>query len=826
MNAARWLAREWRGGELGLLAVSLVIAIAIVSGISGFTERLNRGIVAESHRFLAADRVLSSNRDFEFEWQQQAIDLGLQTARLTEFQSMLFVDGAMELVAVKAVTTGYPLKGSLKVSEQPYGTPMVADDVPAPGELWLAPRLFALLGVAPGDAVELGDMRFKVGRALVEEPDAGSGFYGAGPRVLMHAADVAASGVVQPGSLVRYRYLFAGEEGALDDMQAWLKPRADDRARWMTLNENQPGMSNTMQRAERFLLLAASFGVTLAAIAVALAARRYSERHFDTVAVMKALGASNRRVMRLYIGNLLLLALIALLIGLALGWSLQAGLMLALRDLIGFEPPPPGWRPVVVGAVTGGVCLAAFALPPVLALNGIPPLRVLRGDVGAMPAAGSSALFGLLGIAALMWWYAGSWQLALAVLAGMVAMMLITTLLVTRVLNSGRRAGMQASSPWALALAAVARRRHANAFQVVSFGLALMVMLSLVALRTSLLAEWQLQLPKDTPNHFLMNVRESQIEDIETFLGEQGTGSAGFFPMVRGRITHIDGIAAEDLPDVPGDERLLTREQNLSWALELPADNVLTAGEWWSSGEVAEGELPQISLEAEFAERLNVKVGSVMRFEIGSLPLSAQVTSIRELDWGNFRPNFFLLLQPGALASFPKVFISSFYLPAEQKPALNEFVRRFRTVTLVEIDLMIEQAQTIIAQVSGAVELVLVLVVLCALLVTIANVRASLDARLRENAIIRTLGGSRRLITRALLLEFALLGLLAGLLAVAGAELSVFVIQRELMDLEPTLHPWLWPIGPLVGAVVIAGAGYQACRRVVNSPPLAVLRGL
>ncbi len=826
MIALRWLMREWRGGELGLLTLSLVIAVAIVSGISGFTERLNRGIVAESHRFLAADRVLSANKEYSFAWQQQAQQYGLNSARLTEFQSMVFVGDAMELVAVKAVTPGYPLKGALRISDEPYAEPYTTADIPAPGEVWLAPRLFALLGIEPGGSLSLGDQDFIARRALVEEPDGGSGFYGAGPRVLMNAGDIAAANVVQPGSLVRYRYLFSGEEGALDRMQTWLAPRIDDRAKWMTLDENQPTMSNTMQRAERFLLLAASFGVTLAGIAVALAARRYSERHFDTVAVMKALGADNAKVMRLYIGNLVLLTVVALLIGLLLGWALQSGLMFALRDLIGFDPPSPGWRPVVVGAVTGAVCLAAFALPPVMSLNGIPPLRVLRREVGETPAAGSSAVYGLIGIGLLMWWYAQSWVLALAVLAGMVMMMAVTSLLVSQLLRGGRRAGMQAGSARGLAFAALERRRHSNAFQVVSFGLAMMVMLSLLALRTSLLDEWQLQMPADTPNHFLMNVRESQIPEVEQFLAEHDTESAGFFPMVRARLTHIDGIAAADLPDVSQDERLLTREQNLSWAHDLPDDNEVIDGQWWQSGEVADGEMAQVSLEKDFAERLNLKVGSVMRFDVASLPLTAKVTSIRTLDWGSFRPNFFFLLQPGALAPFPKVFISSFYLPKEQKPALNDFVRRFRTVTLVEIDLMIAQAQTIIAQVSAAVELVLVLVVLCALLVTVANVRASLDTRLQENAILRTLGGSRQLITRSLLIEFALLGLLAGLLAAAGAELSVYVIQTEVLDLEPSFHFWLWPLGPLAGALIIAAAGYQACRVVVNSPPLAVLRGL
>ena len=820
----RWLIREWRGGELSLLAVALVVAVAIVSGITAFTDRLHRGIESESHRFLAADRVLISPVPVKETWLDFAEAMGLQTAKAVSFQSMVFAgDEGMQLASVKAVTENYPLRGELRVADKPFGIEYLVKETPRAGEVWADSRLFPLLDVEIGAALGLGEIELPVSRVITGEPDRGR-FAGVGPRLMMNIADLPRSEIVQVGSVVEYRYLFAGEPAVLNEFGAWLNPRLETRHRWQDLQNSEPTVAKALQRAERFLLLAGSFGVALAGVAVALAARRYAERHFDSVAIMKAIGAPAGQIMRLYTINLILLAVIATAIGCALGWGVQQGLLYLLQDLMGFDAPPPGIRPVLVGAVTAGICLLTFALPPIIQLRLISPLRVLRRDFDAAgPALWQSVSLGLLGIYLLMLWYTQSLMLSSAVLLAVLLMLLIAGLFVVKLLVLLGRFRRPVNTPLGLAMTALNRRSGANAFQVVSFGLAFMVITALILVRSSLLEEWQLQIPENTPNHFLMNVADHDVTRLEQFFESRNIEAAGMFPMVRGRLLTVNGVELRDIESLDAQDGSLNREMNLSWAQELPSDNELLEGEWFTdrvNGEPVGG----ISLEQGFAEEHNFGIGDRLGFDIGSLILEAPVTSIRVLDWNSMRPNFFMLLPRSTLEPYPKTFITSFYLPLAEKPVLNELVRGFPTVVLIEVDAVIKQVRSIIGQVSSAVELVLFLVVLCALLVTIANVQASLDTRLHENAILRSFGASRRLIARGLVFEFATIGVLAGGLAVLGAELAVWIVQVELLGLSGSFHPWIWLAVPVIAGLLIGFSGYWACRRVVQSPPMGVLR--
>lgn len=820
----RQLLREWRSGEIQLLAVSLLLAVAIVSGVSGFTDRLHRGIVAESHRFLAADRVLQSPRPVPAEWIEQARDMGLETAATADFQSMLFAGEGLQLSSVKAVTDAYPLKGEIKVASEAFGEQRVSAAVPSPGALWLAPRLLPLLDIAVGDEVELGIKQFRVEQLIVDEPDRATAALGISPRVMMNWADLEASGVVQPGSRVRYRYLFAGEATVLEDFESWLAPKLMESHRWIGLQESQPGLTETMARAERFLLLAASFGVALAGLAVALASRRYASRHFDPVAVMKSLGASSATIRRQYLGNLLLLGVIVTPIGGLLGSLIQWLLFSTLSDLMGFAPPAGTWRPWLAGSITALVCLLAFALPPIWQLQRISPLRVLRRDqLDSGVSASFSVLAGLLGLGLLMWWYSRSLVLASIVLLAMVLLLLLAVFVLYPALGAIRAGGMQATGSWRLSLAALNRRRAENSVQVAGFALALMVSLSLLVLRGSLLEEWQLQLDDSTPNHFLVNIAPEDVDGLQEFWSQRGHNTAGVFPMVRARLTHVDGRTIDELEAVRSGDRDIDREHNLSWASQLPEDNELIAGEW---ADAATASPHPVSVEKDIAQRMGLELGSRLRFDIANDIVEAQVSSIRSLDWTSMRPNFYFLFRPGALDDLPATFITSLYLAKSEKTLLNDFVRQFPSVVVLEIDAVIEQARSIVQRVSMAIEGVLVLIIICSLLVTVASVRASLDERLMENAVLRSLGASRRLIRRSLWIEFALLGGLAGLLAAAGAEAAVAALQVWAMDMTPGFHPGIWIGGPLVGAVTITIIGDRACHRVVDSSPLSVLRNL
>ncbi len=821
MLMGRLMWRDWRGGELGVLSAALVIAVAIVVGIAAFTDRLNRSIVSESRHFLAADRVLQTSAPVPSSWLEQADRAGLSRAKVINFQSMLLAGDAMELAAVKAVSDGYPLRGQVQVADEPFGMAYPWDGVPRRGEVWLDSRLLPLLDLAMGEQLQIGDALFTVSRIIVSEPDRGATFYGFGPRALINLDDLPATGVVQPGSRVEYRYLFAGPDALLDGFHEWLQPRFGSGQRWLQLGDAEPRIAQALDRAERFLLLAGALGVALAGIAIALAARRYSERHFDYVAMMKTVGAGSRQVAAIYIGGLLLTGLLATLVGAGLGYLIQFFLVSVLAGYLP-EVAAIGPRPFAIGAVTALVCLLAFALPPVLRLMQVPPLRVLRRDIGVDARQGLHLLLGLVSIAGLMWWYSASLLLTLAVLAGAALAVTVIGGLAWLLLRGGA-VGMQANNRWRLAAASLRRHSRQNALQLVVFSLAIMLLLVLLLVRTSLVEEWQTQLPEGTPNHFLLNVAPEQVEPVDALLAERGIDSAGLYPMVRGRLVEINGVPVNQaVTKEEGRRMAVDRELNLSWAARLPEDNVLTAGRWWA----ADSREPVVSIESELAYRLDVGMDDELTFQIGGDTLVTRVSSIRELDWDTMRPNFFMMMPPELLRDYPATFITSFYLPAEQKLFLNEFLRSFPTITVLEMDAIINQVRSIIGQVSAAIELVLGLILICSLLVLIASVRASLDERLQETAVLRALGARSRLVMGSLWLEFSSLGVLAGAIAAAGAELSVYYFQTAQLEMQYVPHPWVWLAGPLFGGLLIGGVGYLACHRVVRVPPLAALRAL
>lgn len=822
MTATRMLARDWRGGELGILILALILAVGAVSGISAFTSRLQSALEQESHRFLAADKVVRSGRELPSNWSQEAAGRQLDTALTLTFPSMVYAgEENMYLASVKAVTADYPLRGELTFSTEPFGQVTPASTGPGQGEVWLDSRLFPLLDVNIGDSVAVGEATFTVVAAARTEPDQAASFFGVGPRVLMHYDDIPSTGVVQPGSRVEYRQLYAGDAVLLDEFTRWLEPQLQDGQKLIDVNQGQPGIGNALKRAESFLLLAGSLGVVLAGVAIALAARRFSERHNDYVAIMKSLGATSGAINRLYGSSLLLLGIIATSLGCAAGWGLQALFFELFADQMPVQPGPSGVRPYAIGAATATTCLLCFAWPPLRRLAQTSPLRVLRRD---MPLENRRTLtdymVGLTAVTLLMWWYSQDWKLTLAVLAGLAITVILGLGLAFSLLRGGRLVGMSAGSIWRLALAGLQRRGTANAMQVVIFAMAIMLLLVLVLVRTSLIDEWQTQLPENTPNHFMINIGPEDVQGVDQMLRAGDIPSEALYPMIRGRIMAIDN---EELPrsDDPEQSRR-QRETNFTWSDSLPEGNDLVAGQWWS----VDTEEALVSIEQEFAERMEIDVGDKLSFLVGSQPLEATVSSIRTLDWQSLRPNFYLVFPPKLLAAYPATFMTSFHLDKDNKIFLNQFIRTFPTVTVIEMDIVVEQIRSIIDQVSAAVELVLGVILAAGSLVLVAGVQASVDARMHESAILRALGASRKLILGSLLIEFSALGLFAGVLATIAAEFSVYILQVWVMDMQYAPSPWVWPIGILSGMFLIGTLGVFSCRKVVSSPPVALLRDL
>lgn len=840
MLAWRILWRDWRSGELRVLALSIILAVTIVTSIGLFVERLHGGILDRSKDFLAADIALESSRALDSVWEEEGLwrekssNLGLLDAQTLRFQSMVYAGDEMQLAAVKAASESYPLKGSLLISDQLQGAQYRVNSGPKRGEVWLDSRLLPLLAIKPfensGDAVriQVGDSLLRVTALVHREPDQASNVFGFGPRVLMHLDDIAATGIVQPGSQVTYRYLFAGDKEALKSYRQWLSPRLSANQKWLDIQNSQPTVSMTIARAEKFLLLGGSLGVLLAAVSAALAAFRYSEGHYNYAALMKSLGAGAAQIKRIYLLMLMSITALTTLVGWLLGWLLQLLFVVVISDMFGVELPLASNYPYLLGLVTGLVCVICFALPPIWSLQKIPPLRVLRRDIqGQKISLMASVMLGAVAITGLMLWYSKSAVLTFAVLGGVLFLGLILVLCAWLLLRGSRLVGMHAGSVLGLALANLRRRGWQNAIYIFIFALAIMLLLVLTMVRGTLINDWQRQLPAGTPNNFLVNISAHEVAAVDSWLDTHGLNSVGLYPMVRGRLMEINH---QPVLSLMSKERLhkagANREMNLTWSTDLPQDNVIEKGEWWQGPASVQGVpvAPVISLEKRLAENLGVGLGDTLGFKLGARELQARVVSIRSLEWQSMRPNFYVMFPAGVLDGFPATYMTSFYLPEKDKHLLHPFIRQFPTVTLLEIDAILGQIRQIIDQVGLAIELLLGLIVTAGGLVLVASVQNSIGERYHECAILRALGADRKRIMGSIIAEFAIMGLIAGLLAVVGAELSVYTLQTQVFQMQyngPSNIAWL---GPLIGLTLVTGIGYYSTRGVVSAPPLQVLR--
>ncbi|MGI9328452.1 MAG: ABC transporter permease [Pseudomonadales bacterium] len=820
--------RDWRSGELRLLLAALLVAVASVTAISLFVDRLQQALLDESADFLAADRYIGSSSALPPEFVAAAHSRNIETAELLLFPSMVFgADESNQLASVKAVSRGYPLRGVLRTTLEPFTEGQVTRELPAPGEVWVDARLFPALGVSVGDAIDVGMASLTVSRVLTTEPDRGGSMFDMGPRVLMRIEDVPATEVVQPGSRLSYRLLLSGEEQQLDGLKDELE--LGPGRRWVGIRESSPTIGGALNRAESFLLLGGLLAVLLAGIAVALAAGRYARRHFDHVAVLKTLGSPPSQILASYVSVLLLVAAIAIPAGLAAGYLLHSGIVYILKAMLPISLPAAGIAPYFLGSVTGLICAVAFALPAFLHLRGVSPMNVIRRDLGAAPVSRYLSMgFALAGFLFLLIWYTGSLELTLWTLGIAAAVLLTFGGLAYLLLRGSRVLGTQAGSQWRFALASLQRRRLENTTQILIFGLALMLLLMLVLLRTALLDEWQQQIPADAPNHFVINIVPDEIDAFRAKLvGAEIPHELGY-AVVRGRIAAVNAQAASEVSkrldrERPSDGRpRLGSERNLTWSETLPPDNELVAGRWWESN----ADLAEVSLEEDYAWELDLEVGDELTFDIAGQKLTVPITSIRRLKWESMRPNFFIIFSPGALNDYPATFMTSFHLPKERKRFLNELLSEFPTVSVIEIDAIMAQVRSIVARVTRAVELILYLVLAAGALVLIASIQASRDARMAEHALLRALGATRSLVAGSLAIEFAALGLLAGLVAAVGAEIAVAVLNDQVFGLTPRAHGWLWFAGPLLGGALIMAIGLISTRTLIHTPPMLALRSL
>lgn len=818
--ACQQLLRDARAGELRVLFIALLIAVTASTSIGYFSSRLSEAMQMRASEFLGADLLLNGSSAATPEQITPGLALGLKHAQLVEFASVIATDNGIQLASVKAADSAYPLRGQLK-SAPALEAPDSVGRGPQAGEAWAEARLLLALNLNIGDQVEVGNQRLRLTRVLTYEPDRAGDFYSLSPRLLMHLDDLAATGVIQPGSRVSYRELWRGTPEQLASYSQAIEPSLTAQQKLEDPRSGNRQIGSALGRAERYLNLASLAAVLLAGVAVALSAARFASRRLDASALLRCLGLSRHETLALSSLQLALLGLLACSLGAALGWLAQHGLFYLLRGLLPANVPPGGFMPALAGMACGLTALAGFALPPLAALGRVPPLRVLRRDLLPVPPS-SWLVYGaaLLALGLIMWRLSLDLPLTLALLGGGLITALLLGGLLLLSLQALRRLLSNASLQWRLGLGQLLRHPLAAAGQSLAFGLILLSMALIALLRGELLSTWQAQLPAQTPNLFALNVLPAEKDAFIARLQQLSPTPALLYPALPGRLTAINGQPVNESANK--DERSLNRDLSLSWSADLPPGNRLVAGEWWSNT-ASDQQLPGVSVEQELAKKLQIKLGDRLSFSLGAVQREAQVRSLRELHWDSLQPNFYMVFEPGALQGLPLTYLTSFYLPPQQERQLIELARAFPAVTLLQVDALLAQLRNILAQVTLAVEWVLLFVLAAGLSVLFAGLQSTLDERTRQSALLRALGAERWLLNQARLREFALLGAASGVIAALGCELVSALLYNLVFNISWHPHPWLLVL-PLLGAVLVASAGLFGTRRALNTSPLTVLR--
>ena len=825
--AWRQLRRDLASGDVRILLAALVLAVMAVSSVGFVTDRAERALALEANRLLGGDAVLRGDAPITGALREAAAAPGLKQTETLNFPSMIRAGESLRLGDLKALGEGFPLRGSFRLFDPATGQERTADGVPQPGTVWLSRAGADALGAKVGDAIGVGTSELRLAALVVQEPDAALDYFNTSPRVFLNLADIPATGLVQEGSRITYRLVVAGDATAVETFNATVRDKLGRGQRLETAASARPEIRRALDRADRFLGLAALVSVVLAAVAVAMAARRHSARHLSGSAVMRCLGASQNTLVGIHAGELLMLGLLGSGIGIALAFGLQWLVADWLTDALKLSIPGAGWRPVLEGFGVGLTVLLAFGVPPVLALRRVPALRVLRRDLDPTePSAWLVALAGFSGLALLLWWKAGSAALGTAMLVGIVATLAVLAGLAWLLIALLRRVRSRLRGPWRYGLANVSRRAGASIAQVSALGLGLMALLLLTFVRTDLLDRWRNALPVDAPNRFIINVQPDQVGPVLDFLTAQGVAEPELFPMIRARLMDVNGEAvnAETLGEEGGRaRRMAEREFNLSSAAALRKDNEVTAGEFWTDRVPTETEL---SVEEEFATTLGWKLGDTVTFDIAGSPYTGRITSLRKIDWESFRPNFFVIGSPGSLDAFSGSHITAVNVPEGRTRFTSDLVDAFPNLSVVDIDAVLEQVRGTVEQVSTVVEAVFYFSLAAGVLVLLAAVSASQDERLLEGGVMRVLGGSRRQLRWAQVSEFSAIGLLSGVVAAIAASVLAGVVAKQAFDLPWTPDPALALTGAAIGTVAALLAGLLATRRVLDAPPSVTLREL
>jgi putative ABC transport system permease protein len=830
--ATRQTLRDFRAGELRLLVVAVMLAVAALTAVGFFADRLQNGLNRDAAQLLGGDAIVASDQPTPARFLEQARSQGLEQARTVAFPSMARAPdargGATRLASVKAVSDGYPLRGRVRVALQPGGPDEPAQGIPEPGSVWVDAALLEALQLQVGDELMLGDAGLRIGRVITLEPDRGAGFMAFAPRVMLNEADLAATALIQPASRVTYRLAVAapaGREAEIGRFLAWAQGHIEEAGlrgvRLESLSNGSPEMRQTLDRAERFLNLVALLAALLAAVAVGIAARDFASRHLDDCAMLRVLGLSQRTIAWSYGLEFAFVGLLASALGVALGYAVHHVFVALLAGLVEATLPAPGPWPAVFGLGVGLTLLFGFGLPPVLQLSQVPPVRVIRREMGELrPASLVVLAAGALGFAGLLVAASSDLRLGLIAVGGFAVAIALFALAGWVAVQVLRRTVSEVGAPRWLLLATrqVAARPGFAVLQVSALAVGLLSLVLLVLLRTDLIASWRQATPPDAPNRFVINIQPEQAEPFRDRLTQAGVAGYDWYPMVRGRLVTINGEAVD--PDRYTDERarrLVDREFNLSHATELPVHNEVVQGRW-----VPE-EAGAISIEEGIAQTLGLKMGDTLGFDIAGIVVPARITSVRKVDWASMRVNFFAMFPQGRMEDLPSTYIAAFRAP-EVAGFDNALSRDFPNITNVDVSASIAQVQRVLDQVIRAVEFLFGFTLAAGLVVLFAAVTATREAREREFAVMRAMGAGSRLLERVQRAELLGVGALAGLLA-AGAAIAVgWALARYAFEFSWGPSPWVPVAGMGAGAVLALAAGWWGLREVLRRPVVETLR--
>ena len=843
-QSLRLLHHELRRGELTIIFLAIVLAVATVFSLTGFSGQIKHAIVSNSTNTIGADRVLRMSSEVDLSIIEKSQSLALKSARKIETESMAFAGDNMLLSELDAVSDSYPLRGELRIKTSLTQTESKIVNAPEPGSVWVEPSVLSRLDVNIGDVIEIGVAPLIIAGIVTDIPDRSYRAFIAGPTVILNIADMPKTELIQPGSRITYKYLFAGETDAIETFEAWIKPQINESQRWYDAKAAQNRLSRILDTAEKFLSLASMLGIVLAAVAVAVASRRYGQRHQSTVSIFKALGASISHVRKLYCLHWTLLSCLSIATGLLVGYGLMLLGVNAIASYLSLADSPVTFEPFLTAIFTGLLCAIAFAIHPIMSLVKSSPLNVIRGfSQDKVARFGWHQLPPLLALFILLFIFSQDIVMSAALLLGGVVVSFILLLFGRGLMSAGRSVGTKAGKSWHLALANLKRRASENSVQLVSFTIAIKLLLLITVMKSSILSEWEQQFPEDTPNHYLINITQNQIDPLKAFVEDNNIANQGFYHVYRGRLSAINGIKTvdedkeerqalnnekavsdkkqkSDKPKQQESRQGMGRELGLTWRDEIPEENDIISGQWWQVGD----EKPQVSVESNIAERLEINLGDELTFTLGSDEFTVPVTSIRKVNWQSRQLNFIMVFNESVLEKFPTTSISAWSILDKDRDLVYRFLANFPTITVMDFAAIMAQLNSIIEQVTVAIQLILILVVLAGSLVLIAQVQASMEERERELAILRTLGAKGSLLRNSVLYEFVALGAIAGLMASIGMEIAVYILQSQVFNMTGSFHFQYWLVGIGAGAFFVGTIGMLSCWRLLKLSSVTLIR--